>query len=171
MSSNEEHMARMNRSGQRGGAVGRKPTVCTRKLLELEREGSAFRHEAVFDFGAGKWALQTALLEGEEWEDVTPYDVGANSHGTTLEDMARADYVLLSNVLNVQATARDVVELLATIGEHVKSNAILICNLPREPRYGNVETAHVGLGLVEAGFDIIHRSQYGSGTIWMARAL
>lgn len=171
MSYSEEHMARMNRSGQRGGAVGKKPTVCTRKLLELEQEGSAFRHEAVFDFGAGKRALQTALLEDEGWEDVTPYDVGANDHGTSLMDMERADYILLSNVLNVQDSVRTMRDVLDTIGEYAKRDAILICNLPRDPSYGDVKPAHVSLALVEQGFDIIHRSQYGSGTIWMARAL
>ena len=53
MSYTEEELARMNRSGQRGGAVGSKPTVVTRAVLNMVQPESDRMLTDVLDFGAG----------------------------------------------------------------------------------------------------------------------
>jgi hypothetical protein len=162
----EKHLASMNRSGQRRGAVGSKPTQATRWLINEAREGMISPDAKVTDFGAGKWAQQTHLLRAEGFSDVTPYDVGANTHNTESGDIHGSDVVLLSNVLNVQDTVRNMQELLYFIRDILADQGILICNLPRTPRYGNITERDVIEGFKKAGFEIIGQWKERSGTVW-----
>lgn len=166
MGHQKEHLARMNRSGQRGGAVGKKPTVCTRLVLDWIEEGILRGDEKVCDFGAGKKAAQTAILRDAGLRDVTPYDIGANDHGTTFRDIEGSDVVVLSNVLNVQDSMESVETLLGAIFRLMAPGGLLVCNLPREPRYGYV-TPHLVVGAaLKAGFEVEWQEKYGSGTLW-----
>jgi len=170
MQYSEEHLARMNRSGQRGGAVGSKPTVVTRMLQRLERDGRIRKDQAVLDFGAGKRAAQTALLRDEGWEDVTPHDIGTNSHEEESGSPTGADVVLLSNVLNVQDSIESIITVLTHAWCYAKHGGLLICNLPREPRYGHYGEQDVMQALHWAGWDIMETEQYGSGRIWICKS-
>lgn len=167
MRHDEEHLARMNRSGQRGGAVGSKPTVCTRLVLDWFEYGALPIDAKVCDFGAGKKAAQTAILRDAGLLYVTPYDIGANDHGTTPEDIRGSDLVILSNVLNVQDSMESAEELLIQIYHLLASGGSLVCNLPREPQYGYI-TPHLVIGAaLKAGYEVEKNKPYGSGTLWV----
>ena len=166
MSSHEEHLARMNRSGQRGGAVGSRPTVCTRLVLGWVGTWVLDLDEKVCDFGAGREARQTAILRAAGLRNVTPYDIGANDHDTTLEDIMGSSVVIMSNVLNVQATIEDVRALLATAWGVLEEGGLLVCNLPREPRYGNFTDEQVLTEIIKAGWTVEWDEKYGSGRLW-----
>ena len=164
----KEHLDRMNRSGQRRGAVGSKPTQATRWILDEAQHGAIGYNEFVVDFGAGKWAQQTAILRDAGFTDVIPYDVGANDHGTEVGDIQGCNVVLLSNVLNVQDTIENMEQLLHLIRSILAPMGRLVCNLPREPRYGNITEQDVETALKTAGFDICGRWKESSGTVWEA---
>lgn len=163
-------MDRMNRSGQRSGSVGRKATRVTRTLLDMVEQGRIKYNAKVFDFGAGKWAQQTALLREKTLLDVTPYDVGDNTHCSELREAWYNDVVIMSNVLNVQESMRKVEELLDELKDNMDAGSILICNLPQSPRYGYQTPALVATALYEAGFEIMERNSYGSGVVWVCTA-
>jgi len=171
MSYTEEHLARMNRSGQRAGAVGSRPTLVTQALQSLEREGIVRKDAKVLDFGAGKRAAQTAILRNEGWKDVTPYDIGTNGNGEELEDFAIYDVVLMSNVLNVQPTIEKLREVLYQVWRNTRHRGILICNLPREPRYGPYEAGQMSQWIEWEGFQITRTHRSGAGVVWICEAV
>lgn len=169
MSYTKEELARMNRSGQRGGAVGSKPTVVTRAVLNMVQPESDRMLTDVLDFGAGKKAAQTRILLDEGFWHVYPYDVGDNAHDGARPDTLRYDVVMMSNVLNVQPTLGHIHVVLDQARNFLRPSGMLICNLPREPRYGNYGEREVAAVIRMMGFDIIEEVKYGSGTMWKAR--
>jgi len=164
-----EQLARMNRSGQRRGAVGSKPTVCTQTILHLAEQGTIRKDTPVLDFGAGKWAQQTAILRDEGFEDVTPYDIGANGNDVPPEPVGGWPVIMMSNVLNVQPTLRHIAELAATTWEMAAGLGLLVCNYPQSPRYSNATARQVTLELEAAGWERI--GTYNGAWIFRARSM
>jgi hypothetical protein len=171
MSYTEEHLARMNRSGQRAGAVGSRPTLVTQALQSMEREGTVWKDAKVLDFGAGKRAAQTAILRNEGWTDVTPYDIGSNGTGKELPDFPIYDVVLMSNVLNVQPTIGHQRHVLYQVWRNTRHRGIMICNLPREPRYGPYEAGQVSQWIEWEGFQITETRRSGAGVLWICESV
>lgn len=165
-----EHLARMNRSGQRGGAVGSKPTLCTRFLLRLADLNPELRNRDVFDFGAGKKAQQTAILRDAGFSSVTPYDIGANDHGTELSDAIGHQIVLMSNVLNVQDSTGSQRKLLRELRNNVEFGTTLVCNLPQEPRYGKLTVRSTEDALEGEGWAIVRKTGTHRAPVWVCVA-
>lgn len=166
----DDHLVKMNRSGQRRGAVGSRPTVCCRKILDMVEEGTISPDASVFDFGAGKWAQQTAILRDRAGLHVTPYDVGENDHGTELSEVYCHDVVMMSNVLNVQESMGHVEALLNRLNCEMRRGTLMVCNLPQSPRYGQQTPRLVREALYNAGFEIVRQETKSGGTTWIVLA-
>ena len=167
MSSNKEHIAKMNRSGQRKGAVGSNPTRCTLTVLRLKHQGRIDRYAPLLDFGAGKWAQQTAILRDAGFQDVTPYDMGENGHHEAPEPVGGWPVIMMSNVLNVQGSIEDIRELAAQTWGLASARGLMVCNYPRSPRYSNASTQEVLAALEEAGWGLLRKHK--GAWILMAR--
>lgn len=150
-----EQLARMNRSGQRRGAVGTRPTVCTKAVLTLAFKGMIDRHAPLLDFGAGKWQQQTGILRGEGFEDVVPYDIGANGNDTPPEPVGGWPVVMMSNVVNVQPTMGHIEELFNAAWIMAEHAGLLVFNYPQSPRYSNEKTSAVLEAARKAGWELV----------------
>lgn len=165
-------MSKASNSCRHAGAVGNKPTAVTKYFMSNYSPAVG----KVLDFGSGNVPQQTYLLLLEGF-DVAPYDVPENCvkgiHATNGELYIDTnwDVILLSNVLNVQASAEDAAKLVAWA---VRRDArIVIFNLPDDPMYWGsgrpyekrIELLHA---LADAGVspDDITTKAYSSGAVY-----
>jgi len=141
-------MSKAGKSCRHSGAVGSKPTRVTRHLMDNYGPEVG----KVLDFGSGKVPRQTELLRQAGF-DVHATDLPEN-HVIGVHATPRAvyidtawDVVLVSNVLNVQASPDRAAELIANL-IRVKKPRVIIFNLPNAPVHwtepGIVE--HIGPG-------------------------
>lgn len=135
------YIKHVNKTSRHSGAVGKDP-VCYKELDRvLEIQGG--KGKRVLDFGCGKGGLARGFvfLEKHKLKTYIPYDIGANTfHKGSEEELAAGlaepfDYVVLSNVLNVQPSEELVKMVLLVAWKHLKPGAMLIVNYPAKPRH------------------------------------
>lgn len=135
------YIKHVNKTSRHSGAVGKDP-VCYKELDRvLEIQGG--KGKRVLDFGCGKGGLARGFvfLEKHKLKTYIPYDIGANtfhkgSEAELAEGMAEPfDYVVLSNVLNVQPSEELVKLVLVIAWKHVKPGGMFIMNYPDKPRH------------------------------------
>lgn len=127
----DDAMSVANATSRSGGAVGTNPKAwqVASKLIS--------KKDKILDFGAGRNAAQS-----EQWAkkgfDVTAYDFGANL--TELHDPKALDsqytVIVASNVLNVQASEKELAATIKEICQSLAPGGRLIANLPSSPRKG-----------------------------------
>lgn len=107
----------------------------------------------VLDYGAGKGKHGVALSRAYN-VSVTCYDVGDNAKlrgnvGTYTDGLY--DIVYASNVLNVQATHVQIVDVLQDLNNAARPNGLVFFNYPEQPRHSNAELSYVA-DMAEAVF-------------------
>jgi hypothetical protein len=124
----------VNKTARSAGAVGKNaliPKIITGRYPYLGYK--------MLDFGSGPRCVQTMNLK-ELGYDVTPYEIGDNSHPeihlqATEEDKGKYDLIFASNVLNVLPTVEAWEETLEKIAWFLGGKyAFAILNFPQSPR-------------------------------------
>jgi proteasome lid subunit RPN8/RPN11 len=109
------------------------PRVATRLTMEFTEDKDA----SILDFGSGKAAKQTKILERQGYTNVTAYDFGTNVveglHDTKALDK-QYDVVQAGNVLNVQSNEEMLRGTLNQISSATASGGFAIMNYPATPR-------------------------------------
>jgi len=126
------HRDIMLRSGRVAGAVGTKPTVVTKFVIEQFPETIP-----ILDFGAGKFRQQSIILEAEGY-GVQSFDLEENMELYPPSAMIRGNIMkpvcMLSNVLNVQENTGAILDLVDRIFD-VFNPMVIVANYPKSPRY------------------------------------
>jgi len=129
-----------NATSRSKGAVG--PNALVPRVVE-NYFGHSTRGLRVLDYGAGKHALHAERMKQAhpDWKVLT-VECGDNfdslRHNMT-PDILRGvgghfDVAYASNVLNVQTTWRDVVEVVADLHNSIHQDGFVVVNLPISPR-------------------------------------
>jgi 2-polyprenyl-3-methyl-5-hydroxy-6-metoxy-1,4-benzoquinol methylase len=98
--------------------------------------------DTILDFGAGTDTFGAKTLH-EKGYNVTSWDIGKNTvpgnHSVDALDK-KYDVIVCSNVLNIQPSEKDVVNLLSLLSNLLDIGGRLFCNFPRKPRYNGYTT-------------------------------
>jgi hypothetical protein len=91
----------------------------------------------VLDYGAGKDIYGTYILRSY-FTNVIAYDIGKNFveglHDIhALDDDRGYDIIMMSNVINIQPSIRDIVNVLCESKEYLTNYGSVYCNLPAAP--------------------------------------
>lgn len=114
----------MRKTARKAGYIGQGPTIVTRLIQEI-----AQKKDKILDFGAG-YCRQTQILRDQGF-NVTSYDFGPDRTALRSE----YDIVMVSNVLNIQASELSLITTLWQIRDTMAVDAIAIMNYPVSPRY------------------------------------
>jgi|GEM_PF-6919517 len=129
-----------NATSRSRGAIG--PRALVPRAVEAYF-GHSTSMNRFLDFGAGKHALHAARLKQAhpDWKVLTVEmgdnydDLRHNMTPETLRDVGgHIDVAYASNVLNVQETWREVVEVVADLHNAIHHNGFVVLNLPLSPR-------------------------------------
>ena len=140
------------------GAVGSNPLVYRVFRTEFRPDciNSGF---AVLDYGAGKDAVHTQKLRLEGYANVWAFDLEDNmpSMPNLLAGWAQPiqfvwSVVLLSNVLNVQRSRREALNVLKEVKGTMAPHGTVIANYPDSPRMSKV-TVDQMYSLIDEVFD------------------
>ena len=116
------------------GAVGQNPIVYRVFRENFSVDDSRYQH--ILDFGAGKGAPHTLKLRAEGYH-AKAWDLPENQgtdDGVWLREYDYHDVVLLSNVLNVQESRKQMVETLKVVKACLFQSGVVIANYPASPR-------------------------------------
>ena len=133
----EEDRKKMVSSGRAGGFIGKDPVAWRHASKLFEKT------DRVLDYGAGKNARQTKKYL-EEGYDVTAWDLPENQATSVHFPEAlrrRYDYVVASNVLNVQPNPSSVKNVLDEIYNVLDPGGKVVVNFPSSPRNNNLTPA------------------------------
>ena len=151
----EDYIRHVNKTSRSAGAVGKEP-LCYRELASRLANDPTPVGIRVLDYGCGKAGAARAtdfLMRFPKLRLYLPYDIGANNQHKFQKDRLEQamavhrleqamavpfDYVVLSNVLNVQRTEHELLTVLAEAWAKVWHRGILICNYPTKPRHSTV---------------------------------
>jgi len=133
----KEDRQRMVNSGRAGGFIGKDPVTWRHAAKEIEP------YHEILDYGAGKNARQTKKYQAEGF-NVNAWDLPENQ-ATTLHDpqalRKRYDYVVASNVINVQPNISSVKNVLDEIYSVTNPGGKVVLNFPSSPRNSNLTPA------------------------------
>ena len=133
----KEDRQRMVNSGRAGGSIDKDPVAWRHAAKEIEP------YHEILDYGAGKNARQTKKYQAEGF-NVNAWDLPENQ-ATTLHDpqalRKRYDYVVASNVINVQPNISSVKNVLDEIYSVVNPGGKVVLNFPSSPRNSNLTPA------------------------------
>jgi hypothetical protein len=101
----------------------------------------AKKTDKILDFGAGKDIFGTKFLR-ESGFDCTAWEIGENFNPQVHDYHAlerKYDIVFASNVLNVQPTKADVIDVISeAMNCLVEDNGFFFCNFPEKPRHNDM---------------------------------
>ena len=136
MNSTEQAMLKTARGS---GAIGSDPVV-----LKYIKENADFYHR-ILDFGSGVFARQTKALRDKGFHHTYAYDLkinGTAEHFITRDVLFEIpwDFIMVSNVVNVQPSIQKVKELLYLLwtitaaGAQEEKDVLIVMNYALEPR-------------------------------------
>lgn len=103
-------------------------------LVYVEAKKQIRKNQDVLDFGAGKEAVWTTWLTNNTEGEIFAFDIGDNYDPMKHRALAldrRYDWVLASNVLNVQPTLEDIQSVILTLS---RCGDRVLVNYPISPR-------------------------------------
>lgn len=123
------------------GAVGPRAIV-PRYLFEhfADRPQEERGRQYILDFGAGREYAHSRMLWDAGFKNTYPVDRSipathtANLHRGVQWALLQYDWILLSNVLNVQENRDEIPRLLRFLSGLLKPGGFLLLNLPESPR-------------------------------------
>jgi hypothetical protein len=126
---------------------GRKCTQNRKTVITQYVSKYINKDKRILDFGAGKNAVQTLILRKERF-NVIAYDLPENRKYEPHNPLAldeTYDVVMVSNILNIQASMLCIADVVAYIkaSNLLNNNGIILFNYPSSPRYANVKTKEV----------------------------
>ena len=136
-----EEMRIANGTSRGKGAVGANALV-PRYIDEEIKPGPG---EHILDFGAGKHAIHTQMFKDKGYL-ITAYDFSSNFDPNLHDRGALAktyDYVLLSNVVNVQNSEDMLRRTLRQVNSVIKPGGKVVLNYPASPRKASLSTGQV----------------------------
>jgi hypothetical protein len=118
----------------------------------------------VLDYGAGKDAYGSQIIRDMKklWH-VTSYEIGDNVIDGIHDTMAlskKYDVVMMSNVINIQPSLEDVIDVLIEVKDCMRDVAYLYCNLPESPRKSSIDEKYLTIFL-KGLFPVV--TYYGNG--------
>jgi hypothetical protein len=108
----------------------------------------------------------------DEGYDCTALEVGSNFNPELHDkDAITRDYdvVFASNVLNVQSSVLEIVDILLDVLGLLKKNGKFICNFPKKPRHSDVDEDYID-ALLGLGFKKVTRMENSSPT-WVCEGI
>ena len=98
----------------------------------------------ILDFGCGKRKTMPQVLRDQGYKNIVGYDIMFERHQTKGDDHYETfekinqdqlwNYIVVSNVLNIQPTEEHIYSTLETINSIVKPKTTVIINYPLSPR-------------------------------------
>jgi hypothetical protein len=164
-----EYILKVATTQRSRGAVGKNPLV-----VQYVRDHAEF-DDFILDFGCGYYGSHVyRLREKEGFQNVYGYDVLVDPCHTLLSSGMCVtmdhdwDWIMVSNVINVQPTVSHVFQVVEEIRSLSTIGTTVVLNYPQSPRKHNMRDDELQRELQMKGF-VVETVRTGSGKLYICK--